>query len=311
MNAVAYALITPAKNEEGYIERTIQSVVSQSVRPQKWVIVDDGSSDNTAAIADAYACRYPWITVARRSPRLSRDFASKARSFALGYEQLKDVAFDYLGNLDAEISFAPNYYERLFDFFRDYSRLGVAGGKFYDIAENGRRYPVRNSPDSVRGAVQMFRRKCYEDVGGYLPMPTGGIDSAAEITARMKGWKVRTFPNLTVLHHRLTGTGGGAPLFALVRSGFKDRSLGYYGLFEVLRCAIRLAEPPYVIGGLSRLVGYCWSWMKRDQPLLPSDTVRFLHREQRGKLVRALGVRREKLRFLALPEFRWARKRSS
>ena len=288
MSTSAYALVTPAKNEEGYLERTIQSVLSQTVRPLKWVIVDDGSSDHTAEIAGAYASRYPWITLVRRVRGLSRDFASKANSFATGYMQLKDIAYEYLGNLDADISFAPDYYEHLFDFFEHDIGLGIAGGRFYDTAISGKSFPVTNSSDSVRGAVQMFRRKCYEDVGGYLSLPMGGIDAAAGIMARMKGWKVRTFADLIVHHLRPTGSAMRSPLSALVRRGFLDHSLGYHGLFEAARCGARMRKRPYVIGGMIVLFGFCWSWVRGDRPALPADTVSFLRCEQRSKLAQRL-----------------------
>lgn len=288
MKTPAYALVTPAKNEEEYIGRTIQGVLNQTIHPVKWVIVDDGSSDRTAAIAGAYASRHRWISVVQKDPGLTRDFASKVRSFAMGCEQLKDVAYEYLGNLDADVLLGPEYYERIIRLFDGDTCLGIAGGRFYDTMENGRCYPVRNSPDSVRGAVQMFRRRCYEDVGGYLALPMGGIDSAAETMARMKGWKVRTFPGLTVLHLRPTGSSRKSALSALVRRGFQDHSLGYHGLFEVVRCGARMSERPYVIGGLGVLFGYCWSWIRGDQPVLPADTVNFLRGEQRAKLVQRL-----------------------
>ena len=286
MSRTVYGLVTPALNEQGFIERTIESVLSQTVLPVKWIIVDDGSSDRTAAIAQTYANHYPWITVVRRPAGSARSFASKARSFAAGCEQLKDVRYDYIGNLDADILLTPEYYERLFGFFEADARLGIAGGKFYEIAKDGSRHIVRNSPDSVRGAVQMFRKRCYEDVGGYRPLALGGIDSAAEITARWKGWRVHTFPDLTVLHLRPTGRG--SPLLSSVRAGIKDRSLGYYGLFEVVRCGALLTERPYVVGGLGRLVGYCWSWLEGTKSALPIAAVGFLHREQRSKLTRRL-----------------------
>jgi glycosyltransferase involved in cell wall biosynthesis len=290
MSTVTYALITSAKNEELYLERTICSVLAQTIRPVTWVIVDDGSGDRTPVIAEAYARRNPWITLVRRRGGASRSFASKATSFAVGYGRLKEVSFEYLGNLDADISFEPDYYERLFDLFEKDVSLGIAGGRFYDVGANGRLRAVTNSPDSVRGAVQMFRRRCYQDVGGYLSLPMGGIDSAAEIMARMKGWKVRTFANIIVLHLRPTGSGMGSSLEALVRRGLQDHSLGYAGMFEAARCWARMKEWPYVIASLAVLLGYCWAWLRGKPPALPAEAVSFLRREQRFKLIR--GMRR-------------------
>jgi glycosyltransferase involved in cell wall biosynthesis len=284
MHGLTYVLVTAAKNEEKYIQRTLDSVVSQSVPPFRWIIVDDGSSDRTAAVADAYAGRYSWITVVRRIAGPLRNFASKALAFAAGYERLAATAFDCIGNLDADVAFPRDYYQRLLEFFALDGSLGIAGGKFRDCAANGKSYPSTNSPDSVRGPVQMFRKKCYEDIGGYQPLPLGGIDAAAEITARMKGWKVRTIADLEVLHLRPTGSALWSPLAAMVRNGHQDHSLGYHGLFEAARCGAQMKKRPYVMGGLSRFLGYCWSWAKGDPFALPAETVDFLRREQRSKI---------------------------
>jgi glycosyltransferase involved in cell wall biosynthesis len=281
-----YVIVTAAKNEEEYIENTLRAVTSQTVRPSEWVIVDDDSHDGTADIAKAYAARNPWIVVIRRVAAADRNFASKARAFAMGYGLLRTSDFDCVGNLDADVSFAADYFERLLEFFRGDPALGIAGGRFRDFASDGKSHPSTNSPDSVRGPAQMFRRKCYEDIGGYQPLAKGGIDAAAEITARMKGWKVRTLPELEVLHLRPTGSALWSPLSAMLRNGIQDYSLGYHGLFEALRCGVQMGKRPFAVGGLARLFGYCWAWIRGDPLSLPAETVSYLRSEQRRKLLR-------------------------
>ena len=126
MHCLTYALVTAAKNEEKYIQRTLDSVVSQGIPPLRWIIVDDGSNDGTGAIADVYAGQYSWITVVRRIAGPLRNFASKALAFAAGYERLAATAFDCIGNLDADVEFPRDYYERLLEIFERDASLGIA-----------------------------------------------------------------------------------------------------------------------------------------------------------------------------------------
>jgi glycosyltransferase involved in cell wall biosynthesis len=286
MDIRRYVLVTAAKNEEGYIERTIGCVVSQTVLPLMWVIVDDGSTDRTAAIVESLVHTYPWMRIVRRQPGLARTFSSKAMAFEIGRQVVSDFAYDYLGNLDADVCLPSTYYEQMLALFESDGTLGIVGGKFSEIGRDNREHVVTNSPDSVRGAVQLFRKKCFEDVGGYIPLPRGGIDSAAEIIARMKGWKVRTSPDAVVLHLRPTGGGMGSSCSFLVRRGMQDRSLGYQGIFEAARCIGRMKERPFVIGGLSVLAGFVWAWIRGENASLSPEVVGFLRREQKEKLAK-------------------------
>jgi biofilm PGA synthesis N-glycosyltransferase PgaC len=138
--------------------------------------------------------------------------------------------------------------------------------------------------DSVAGAVQLFRRACFEQIGGYLMLPLGGIDAAAEIIARMNGWKTRTFRHLRVLEHRRTGTATAPPLKSKIRQGRLYHSLGYDLLFLFLRCVYRLMDPPRVIGSMAVLYGYLQGIIMRHPRVLPPNVVQYLRSEQRGKL---------------------------
>ena len=126
-----YVLITPAHNEERFITKTLESVAAQTLLPERWVIVNDGSTDKTANIAANYAQRFPWIQVVHRSPRLDRHFGAKVHAFNAGLERVGSTDFDVIGNLDADISFDPGYLQFLMKKFAEDPRLGVAGNTVY------------------------------------------------------------------------------------------------------------------------------------------------------------------------------------
>jgi poly-beta-1,6-N-acetyl-D-glucosamine synthase len=181
---LTYVLITPARNEADFIELTLRSVVSQTVRPLKWVIVSDGSTDGMDDIVNTYTVQHPWIELVRMPERQERHFAGKVHAFNAGYAKVKDLPYDVIANLDADVSFDSDYFDFLLGRLADNPRLGVAGTPF---REGTFQYDYRfTSIEHVSGQIQLFRRKCFEEIGGYVPMKTGGVDLVAVITARMK-----------------------------------------------------------------------------------------------------------------------------
>ena len=186
-----YVLITPARNEEDFVEQTILSVIGQTKRPWKWVIVSDGSTDRTDDIVRKSLMRHEWIDLVRMPERRDRHFAAKVQCFNAGYERVRGEDFDIIGNLDADITFGTDHFEFLNGKFAIDPLLGVAGTPFVEGATS---YDFRfTSTEHVSGACQLFRRQCYEEIGGYVQVKGGGIDWIAVTTARMKGWKTRTF----------------------------------------------------------------------------------------------------------------------
>ena len=211
----SYVLITPARNEEKYIETTIRSMVEQTVPPKRWVIVSDGSTDQTDRIVQNYAASFSWINLVRIPAQEGRSFAAKVRCFNAGYERLKDMEYDIVGNLDADISFDKDYFEFLMGKFAENTNLGVAGTPF---VEEEVTYDYRfTNIEHVSGACQLFRRQCFEEIGGYSPIKGGGIDWVAVTTARMRGWKTRTFTEKVCHHLKGIGTGNGSQLGAWFR----------------------------------------------------------------------------------------------
>jgi biofilm PGA synthesis N-glycosyltransferase PgaC len=279
---LAYVLITPARNEESNIERTIKSVLSQTVLPMKWVIVSDGSTDRTDEIVKEYLLSNPWIQLIRRPEHGDRHFAAKVHCFNAGYEKMDRSDYEVIGNLDADISFAEDYFEFLMGKFAEDKELGVAGTPFI---EDGTHYDYRfTNIEHVSGACQLFRRKCFEEIGGYTPIRGGGIDWAAVTTARMKGWKTRTFTEKTCVHHRKMGTGNTSPLMTWFRQGGKDYFLGNHPLWEIFRTGYQMSRKPYFLGGTLLIAGYAWKGLMNKRRPIPDELVEFIRQEQIKRL---------------------------
>jgi glycosyltransferase involved in cell wall biosynthesis len=282
-----YVIITPAHNEEAFIEKTIGSMVAQTVLPMKWVVVNDGSTDRTGQIVEGWAKRHGFIQLVYLRRDEGRNFARKALAFDAGFKEIRNLPFDFIGNVDADMSFAPEYFGNILKDFESDLKLGISGGIVYTKFTD-KFVSYDTTPDSVGGKVQLFRRECFESVGGYLPLKDGGIDTAAEIMARMNGWKVRkSFENKT-FEHRPTSFTWGTPLKAKMREGSHFHSLGYDPVFYLLRCIYRLKEYPFFLGSAAALFGYVKNMVRQRPIVLPAEVVKFLRAEQRAKLSKAL-----------------------
>ncbi len=280
--SLSYVLITPARNEEEHIEKTIESIVSQTIRPLKWVIVSDASTDGTDRIVRKYAERNAWIDLVRKDGRTGRDFASKVYCFDFGYERVLELGYDVIGCLDADISFEPDYFEFLLNRFAAIPELGVSGTPF---VEDGRHYDYNfTNIEHVSGACQLFRKECFEEIGGYTPMKGGGIDWLAVTTARMKGWKTRTFTEKVCVHHRKMGSANGNSLAAWYRRGREDYILGGHPLWELSRVLYQVRSKPYLMAAASLFFGYAWAGIRRVKRPVSKELLRFHRQEQMRRL---------------------------
>lgn len=278
----SYVLITPARNEAQYIELTLKSVVAQTFRPLKWVIVSDGSTDATDEIVNRYVTENPWIELLQMPKRTERHFAGKAHAFNAGYERLKGLSFDVIGNLDADISLEPDHFELLVARFAEDPRLGVVGAPF---REGTYQYDFRfTSTDNVWGGCQLFRRECFETVGGYVPMKGGGVDLVAVVTARMNGWQSRTYPERVCIHHRIMNTAMNKGLMLKFKWGQSDYRLGSHPAWQLFRCIYQMSKKPYVIGGLLTLLGYFSSLIMRRPRYVSTEFAEFRGKEQMHRL---------------------------
>jgi hypothetical protein len=214
--------------------------------------------------------------------RRDRHFAAKVQCFNAGYQRLAGVTYDVIGNLDADITFEADYFEFLLEKFADDLRLGVAGTPFVEGAQS---YDYRfSSKDHVSGACQLFRRECFEEIGGYRPIKGGGIDWVAVTTARMKGWKTRTFTERVCRHHRPMGTASAGKLRAWYNLGKQDYYLGGHPLWQVFRSCLQMRSKPYVLGGLALLAGFVWGFVTRANRPIDRDLIAFHQREQMQRL---------------------------
>lgn len=279
-----FVLITAAKNEERYIENTLQSVICQTVRPFAWYIVDDGSTDRTAEIVRRHASQHDFIRLICRPGAKERSFGAQYRAINSAYELARAEAFSFVAMQDADISLADDtYYAQVLDAFRSNSLLGVAGGAIFERQAGIWRPRPANSPDAVAGGIQMFRRACFDQLGGYTPLLFGGEDWLAQIEAKRRGWQVTALPELAAHHYRPTSSADGR-LRGLFRLGLLDGSFGSHPAFEMFKCARRVRERPVVLSSVVRFAGYCWWKLTRGAPLLPPDASAFLRQEQVGKL---------------------------
>jgi len=304
---LSYVLVTPARNEAALIEQTIRAVLAQSVLPRKWIIVSDGSTDGTDEIVQRYASEHDWVELLRLPERRDRHFAAKAHAFNAGYSRLSTLNFvrdrgsdgalrsqpsnswDLIANLDADITFGPDYFEFLLQKFSGNPHLGVAGTPFVEdhdrLDAHSYAHQFANSRH-VSGACQVFRRKCFEEVGGYSPVKAGAIDWVAVTTARMKGWETRTFTEKVCFHHRKLGVGSGSPgkLPMWFHYGRKAYLVGGHPLWEYSRGLFRMGERPFILGGLCFIAGYTWAMLVHSERAVSRELMQFHRAEQMARL---------------------------
>lgn len=284
-----YVLITPARNEEAFIEKTIQSMVKQTVLPLKWVIVDDGSTDRTAEIVTRYLEKNAWIELVRLPERRDRSFAKKVGAFNAGFERVKDLPYEVIGNLDGDISFDSDHFEFLTRKFSTDPTLGVAGTVFREESGYNSETDSFEGRKHVSGQCQLFRRKCWEGIGGYIPHRAGGIDWMAVTTARMKGWKTESFREKWFFHYRHLGTAERSFFASAFSYGEKDYYLGGHPIWELFRVAYRSTKKPYILEGAALGLGYCWAFIRRTPRPVSRELMAFHRKEQMAKLRAILG----------------------
>lgn len=283
----SYVLVTPAYNEADYLRATIESVIHQTVPPRHWIIVDDGSTDDTPAIICSYARQCSFIQYYRRSRTSEASyFASNVHAIMEGLQQVDLMGCEFVGVLDADITLPPDYYEAIFARFDADPLLGVASG-VYENMVNGKLRKVINDRRSTPKAIQVFRTECFSQIGGYVPLRRGGEDTCACIMARMSGWKSWSFPELKVVHHRPTGMGNaGGILRVRFMQGLCEYGLATHPLFMLVKSLRRaVLEPPVLIGGLLRLAGYMCGYVTREPRDMPAQAARFIRRDQFHRVI--------------------------
>ena len=287
----SYVLVTPARNEAALIELTIRAVTSQTVRPLRWVIVSDGSTDGTDGIVSLHAAVHDWIELVRMPLRAERHFGGKALAIRAGLERVNDLHYDVVACLDADITFASDYFEYLLTKLAQDHGLGIVGTPYKDTTSEMYDYRLV-SIEHVSGACQVFRRRCYEEIGGYVVAKGGAIDTIAALTARMKGWKTRTFTDKICLHHRVIGSAQHGPIASRFALGKRDYAIGNHPLWEALRGVYQMTRKPLVVRGLALMAGYLSAAVRRAERPVSAELRAFRRKEQMEQLGRLVFERR-------------------
>ncbi len=283
----SYVLMTAAHNEEALIEKTIASVLSQTVPPERWVIVSDGSTDKTDEIVERCAKQHEFICFVKLVRSTGHNFGSKGIALQRGCQLLEGLSFEFIGNLDADVAIEPSYFGTLMEHFEGNPQLGIAAGFIYEEQDGKFRSRAANRTDSVPHAAQLVRRRCYEAIGGYSTFKYGGEDWYAQQCAKMNGWRVEAIPTLPVFHGRHTGAANNL-LRHQFRLGRLDYSFGSGPIFEFLKCTLRISERPYLLGSVARFLGFAWSGIHLEKRPVSKEFVDFLRKEQSAKVLDTL-----------------------
>jgi len=291
-----YVLITAARNEAFYIEATIKAVLAQTLLPEKWVIVSDDSEDGTDDIVKKYSTLHDFISfIPAKKKRAAANFASKVHALNMGIDVLGDIQYDFIGILDADITFDPNYYETIITNFHRDSEIGIAGGFVYEKQKEIFESRPFNTTRSVAGGIQLFRRACYDSIGGFVPLRFGGEDWYCEIMAQMKGWEVRAFDDIKVFHHK-SGSLKRGKNKECFRQGNMDYDLAVHPVFEILKCVGRMRGRPFVLNGLIRLAGFFSAYLSNRKRLVSKEFIAYHQTQQAKRLLSVFSIKKHMTR---------------
>jgi glycosyltransferase involved in cell wall biosynthesis len=280
----SYVVITPVRNEAEYLPATIESMRVQTVRPKQWIIVDDGSTDHTAEIASAAARDHEWIRLVTRPDRGFRNPGGGViEALYSGYKLIEGTEWEFLVKLDGDLSFGPDYFEKCLHRFARDTKLGVGGGTICHWVHDALVAEAPGDPAfHVRGATKIYRRDCWERIGGLMRAP--GWDTVDEYRANMLGWVTYTFPELQLRHHRAAG-GAQGTWKNWVKNGLANYIAGYHPLFMISKCARRVVAQPYIVMSLGLLVGFLGGYFRRVPQVNDKDLIRYLRGQQIRRLL--------------------------
>jgi len=283
--SINYAVVSPVRNEGEYISLTISSMVAQTIRPTKWIIVNDGSTDKTGQIAEEAARSNSWIKVVNRADRGFRKAGGGViDAFYEGYGLIEKESWDYVVKLDGDLSFESDYFENCFGHFDENPQLGIAGGTICSAIGGVVEAESKIDPRfHVRGATKIYRAACWREIGGLIHAP--GWDTLDEVKANMLGWVTCTISGINAIHHRPTG-GAYGKWNDMTKGGIANYIAGYHPLFMFLKCIRRMAEKPYLLGGSALLFGFVKGYVKRIPQVDDKALIRYFRQQQMNRLMR-------------------------
>jgi glycosyltransferase involved in cell wall biosynthesis len=268
------------------MRRTLDSVSRQSAPPALWVVVDDGSTDETPAILAEYAARLPYLRVIRREDRGRRSVGPGViEAFEVGYRAVDAREFDYLCKLDLDLELPPKYFEGLMVRMEAEPRLGTCSGKPYYPDATGRLVSEKCGDEMSVGMTKFYRTDCFEEIGGFVPhVMWDGIDCHR---CRMLGWTARSFddPELRFVHLRPMGSSENGVWTGRRRHGRGQWFMGTGFLFMTASALYRTTRPPLLRGGLAMWLGYVGSMLRREPRYADERFRAFLRRYQREALL--------------------------
>jgi biofilm PGA synthesis N-glycosyltransferase PgaC len=279
---MSYLLVSPCRNEADYMRLTLESVVSQIVKPDLWVIVDDGSTDETPAILQDYANRYPFIKIVTRENRGHRSVGPGViEAFYYGYDQVDVSQFDFVCKFDLDLDLPPRYFEILIQRMNDNPRIGTCSGKaYFRDKTSGALISEKCGDEMSVGMTKFYRRTCFEDIGGFVrQVMWDGIDCHK---CRQLGWIAVSWdePELNFIHLRPMGSSQQGIFTGRMRHGFGQYFMGTGLLYMSASSVFRMLHPPYVIGGLAMLWGYIKSMFQRKPRFDDTTLVTFIQSYQ-------------------------------
>tara|TARA_Y100000994_G_scaffold249496_1_gene261533 strand:- start:444 stop:1301 length:858 start_codon:yes stop_codon:yes gene_type:complete len=275
-------IVTPACNEEIHLPDLISSMVNQSILPVEWIIVDDGSIDNTSNIIKQSVIKYSWITYLRKEKIGARSPGkSVMETFYFGFERRHNLEYDIIIKLDADLVLPYNYMESILEKFYSNKKIGICGG-VCTIKQNNQ-YVVEKETnlDHVRGAIKAYRKQCFIEIGGLLKVM--GWDTVDEHTARFLGWHVIVLPELKVQHQRSTHQE-----YGLFKAAYRNGRMLYTIRMDVFlllgNCIKKLVKKPYLIVSILMLVGYLGAFFLKEKKIVNKELGRFIRKYRYNKI---------------------------
>jgi len=285
-----YVLISPCRNEAGYMRETLGSVLAQTIPPAKWIIVDDGSTDRTPEILADYASRLPFLQVVTRPDRGRRSVGpGVVDAFYTGYQAIDPSGYEYLCKLDLDLRLPPRYFEILMDRMEADPRIATCSGKSY-IEKDGQAVFERHGDDMSLGMTKFYRISSFQAIGGFVrEVMWDGIDCHK---CRMRGWIACSWdePELRFIHLRPMGSSQDSILVGRMRHGYGQYFMGTGFIYMLASVLSRINQRPYLIGSLATLWGWLKSWLQGKPRYDDREFRNFLREYQRKALV--LGKRR-------------------